>query len=144
MLVIFSVGLNIKVFEFVRKTNNEISQIAMKQAIQVDQVFVICSSHKQVQVNKFHSTIYTLYEDKEMKKPWIYLGFWINAELWVNVKSAWYLGGKVSYAKFRNWIHLCLKIDVIKQTLSVSIDEEITLEVGNVTMLSPIERVYLG
>ena len=145
LLVLISGGLHIKVFEFINNQDNEISQLSMQDSIEMDQVTVICSSHKQMQANKYSSSIYTLYEDRQMKHPWIFLGFWIKADLWINVKTfTWFLAGEVSFTKFRNWIHLCLKIDIRKKTLSVSIDGEMTTEIGNITVLSPIESVYLG
>ena len=145
MLLIMVTGrFHIQVFEFINNQNNEISQLSMKDSIKVDQSITICSSHKQMQANKYYSSIYTLYEDKEMKTPFIFLGFWIKADLWINVKThTWYLVTEVPYTKFRNWIHLCMKINLMKKTLFVSIDGEMTTEIGNVTALSSKERLYL-
>ena len=145
ILAVISTGLQIQVFEFLNNQNNEISELSMKGFIEMDQPMMICSSHKQMQVNNHHSSIFTLYEDLEMRIPWIFLGFWMKADLWISVKTfTYYLGGKVPYTKFRNWIHLCLKIDITKKTLTMSIDGGITAEIGNVTVLSAIDRVYLG
>ena len=144
-LAMITGGLHIHVFEFINNQTNEISELSMKESIELEQVITICSSHKQMQANKYSSTIYALYVDKEKKNPWIFLGFWTKADLWINVKThTWYLVKEVPYTKFRNWIHLCLKIDIKKKTLSVSIDGETTTELGNVTVFSAIERVYLG
>ena len=145
MFALISTGLQIQVFEFLNNQNNEISQLSMKESIGMDQAMMICSSHKQMQVHNNYSSIFTLYEDLEMKNPWIFLGFWMKADLWINVKTfTYYLGGKVPYTTFRNWIHLCLKIDITKKTLTVSIDGKVTAEIGNVTVLSAIDRVHLG
>lgn len=145
ILALITGGLQIQVFNFSNNQTNEISELSMKESIELEQVITICSSHKQMQANKYASTIYALYKDKEMKNLWIFLGFWTKADLWINVEThTWYLVTEVQYTKFRNWIHLCLKIDLKKKTLSVSIDGETTTEIGNVTVLSAIERVYLG
>ena len=145
LLVWINKGLQIKVFEFLNNQNNEISQLSMKESIGMDQAIIICSSHKQTQANKYQASIFTLYEDLEMTTPWITLGFWERADLWINVKTfTYYLGGTVPLTKFRNWIHLCLKIDITKKTLSVSIDGEISAEIGNVTVFAAIDKVYLG
>ena len=146
MLLIMITGrFHIQVFDFINNQNNEISQLSMKDFIKFDQAITICSSHKQMQANKYYSSIFTLYEDKDMKTPWIFLGFWIKADLWINVKTyTWYLVEEVPFTKFRNWVHLCIKINMKDKTLSVSIDREMTKEIGNVTALSAIERAYLG
>ena len=144
LLIMITGGFHLQVFEFINNQNNEISELSMKDSIELDQVIMICSSHKQMQANKYSSSIFTLYEDKDMKTPWIFLGFWIKADLWINVKTyTWYLVEEVPFTKFRNWVHLCIRIDKMKKTLAVSIDGEMTKEIGNVTALTALERAYL-
>ena len=145
-------GLGTKVFKFKEGStdNNTLSSATLVNASEspLPDHFVICSSHKQQQVDTINANnIYVLYEDSNFTKPWISIGFYyhVNA-LWANIRylqNIWYRLGYATREAFLHWIHICVEVDSINAKIRTSINGGNVTTVSNVKGLTPVPKLYL-
>ena len=91
----FYTSLSNRIFDF----NGQISQTDFSSAVLANipettlpEEFILCSSHFQRFINtKNVHSIYVIYQEEEMLKPWLSFGIWSKNILWVNVAyDYWY------------------------------------------------------
>ena len=125
-----NLALNLNTIEYVENNLEptlELSSavLANKPLIKVPEHFILCSSHFQSDFNTKNTyTIYVLYQDENMTIPWLNIGFWQNEQLWLNVmqKDGWFVLGNLESQNLFEWIHICLEIDMVNETVSASIN----------------------
>ena len=124
-----SCNLAVNTFEFVENDLEPISELsyavlANKPSIKLPEHFILCSSHFQSQIDtKNTHTIYVLYQDENMTIPWFNIGFYANNQLWVGTgQDIWHNLGKLESQDLFEWIHICLEIDLVNETMSASIN----------------------
>ena len=83
-------------------------------------------------------TIYVLYQDENMTIPWINIGFWEDRQLWANIMyhHSWHFLGSIHTKDLFEWTHICLDIDMVKETISASINGN-KFGVTNVSGINP-------
>ena len=83
----------------------------------------ICSSHKQFQSNSQTVRVYTIFGDREHRKPLLGVGFW-DQNLWPEVKlDEWIELGKIpQQTDFINWVHVCIRVNFFDQQIMASIN----------------------
>ena len=144
-LIIFldslSFNLAVKTIEYVEKNiepNIELSSavLANKPLIKVPKHFILCSSHFELHYDA--NTIYTLYQDENMTIQWFNIGFWYFKQLWVNIfhQDLWYHLGDLESQDLFEWMHICLEIDLVNETMSASMNGK-KYEVTNVVGIDP-------
>ena len=128
-LVSHSCSLAVKTIEFnghnLKSTSTLSSAVlANKPMIKLPEHFIICSSHYQRQVDtKNTHTIYVIYQDENFTLPWLNIGFWKENILWANVMhDTWHILGNLQSQDLLEWIHICLEIDLVKKTISTSVN----------------------
>ena len=112
--------------------------------------FLICSSHTQ-QLSHTSSlntnTIYVLYEDSSLTKPWLSFGFWLYSSTYYKLSAFTfeqeYTIGFVTRETFLYWVHICVEVDTIKRILRASINGGNVTTVTNVQGLTPVPRLNL-
>ena len=127
-----NLAVNINVFEFVENKLEPTSEfssasLANKPLMKIPEHFILCSSHFQSHFSsKNTNTIYVLYEDEHFSIPWFNVGFWTDGYLWANLihndHSSWQLLGHLEIQDLFQWIHICLDIDLVNETISTSIN----------------------
>ena len=101
------------------------ANLANNPLIKLPEQFILCSSHFQSHYNtKNTGTIYVLYQDENMTIPWFNIGLGVNEKLWANVmhKNSWHYLGSIQSQDLFEWIHICLEFDLVKETVSASIN----------------------
>ena len=141
-----SSSLAVNIIEFVEndlEPTSELSSavLANKPSIKVPKHFILCSSHFQYHFDtKNTHTIYVLYQDENLTIPWFNVGLWLNGVFWVNIKKhdqdLWYNLGTLQSQDFFEWIHICLEIDMVKETIIANINGK-SHGVTNVVGINP-------
>ena len=145
-----SYNLALNTFEFVRNDLEPTSEfssaiLANNPLIKLPEQFILCSSHFQSNINSNTRTIYVLYQDENMTIPWINIGFWGDKHLWANIMNhgSWYNLGSLRSQDLFKWTHICIEIDLVKETMSASINGN-KFGVINVSGINPSVDLILS
>ena len=126
-LDLISRNLAIKTIEFVEKNIKPTLELSSgvlenNSLIKVPEHFILCSSHFELHYDT--NSIYTLYQDENMTIQWFNIGFFHYNQLWVNVmhQDGWQHLGDLESQDLFEWIHICLEIDMVKETMSAGMN----------------------
>ena len=98
----------IKVYEF--SEGGEISSFTTQFAVPNVDSFVICSTHKQYQLNENNKNIYTIFKDSKGSEPYFTIGFMnMNEILYVEIDNWYIISRDRNNLFFFEWIHICLE-----------------------------------
>ena len=132
---------SIQYFEFdYPSTKDNISTAILTNFISLPKVFTICSFHKQLHVQDL--TVYVMYENSELTKPWFSLSLWDKGNLWANMQEEWYLLGVLPLIKLRQWNNFCTEINLKIKTLRISINGGRVTSM-NITNSIKIQKLFM-
>ncbi len=144
----FYTSLSNRIFDF----DGQISQTDFSSAVLANipettlpKEFILCSSHFQRFINtKNVHSIYVIYQEEEMLKPWLSFGIWSKNILWVNIAyDYWYNLGIVPSEFMIKWLHICLKIDIAEKTIEANVNGRAFKNVSDVMGLTPTPKFNL-
>ena len=144
-------GMGTKVFTFHEGSSgsDDLSSATLTNApdAPIPDHFVICSSHKQIKIYTYHGhTVYVLYEDPNIAKPWFSLSISPHHPyvLWANTRFYyWYDLGHITREALHQWVHICVEVDTVNGTLGASINGGNVTTVNNVEGLTPLPKLHL-
>ena len=128
-----------------KNDNLSSANLANFQDIELSEKFIICSSHQQRHFDIINThSIYVLYSDVNMTKPWFSIGFYRNHILWANLNyDHWYEIGQILKEETMSWINICTEFDSASNQLKTSINGGNITTNLDVSGLNPTPKLHI-
>ena len=137
-----------KVYEFFEDaTSEEISKVLIDIPVQEDDQLTFCFSHKQDQSNDHTKSMFAIFEDQNMTKHYMNVGFLVqNNALWIDFeKNLRYFLGNVDYETIHlYWLNICIMFSFVERKIFLSVNGEDILSSPSIESMHYIPRFYLA